>query len=182
MALGATPKVQLDSLPLISAVAAQAPDNYVTIGNKVSRYWSPASTGISAVNFAVDPELGTASALFTNFLDFTGMNEYVALLVLSEAAATALHNIVLRIQYRTPGGVTLPHSGTTGQGSFTNVGNRTPNAGALGFPLSIIMSFPWTNPQGGVTLGADARLWFAMDAFTPVAGQLFDCHVYAGQS
>lgn len=183
--IGATPQVQLDALPLITAADAAAPTSYAIVGGKLTRYWNPAASGISGINFTADPDLGTASILLSSYLDFTGMNQFVALLVatIPNVGAISAHNVNLRIQFRTPGGTVQPRSGAVGQDLFTSVANRTPNYGTLGVAGSpYIVAYNWANSQGGVTTGPDARLWFAKDANLPTAGQLYDLHVWACQS
>lgn len=185
LGIGATPQSQLDALPLITAADAAAPSAYAIVGGKLSRYWNPAAAGVVAANFIADPDLAGASFMVSNYLDFTGMNQYVALLVatIPNAGTTDAAAVTLRIQYRTPTGAVQPRSGTVGQGLFTVVATRTPNYGLLGvYPTDYIVAYNWANSQGGVTMGSDSRLWFSRDAVVPKAGQLYNLHVWACQS
>jgi len=180
---GAIPQNQLNALPLQTATQAVAPDVVSIQGQKLTKYWGPAAAGVSGINFTADPDLAASSAIFSSYLDFTGMNEFTALLVATIPGAGAVSNVNcnLRIQYRTPGGGVQPRSGSVGALLWTSVANRTPNYGILGTPNTYVVAYSWTNPQGGVTVGPDARLWFGL-VVVPTAGQLYDLHVWACQS
>lgn len=185
MPLGPLPQNQLNALPLRTATDASAPDVATIFGNKITKYWGPTAAGIAAINFTADPELGSASAMFSSYLDLTGMNEFVAILVatIPNVPAADAVNVALRIQYRTPGGAVQPHSGTIGQGMFTSVATRTPNYGILVTPQTYPVAYAWSNSVAGAsTIGSDVRLWFARDATLPTAGQLYNLHVWACQS
>jgi hypothetical protein len=183
MPLGALPQNQLDALPLQTMAQATAPSSVLVVGKKLTKYWAPTGTGISGT-MGGDPDDGVGSAIFGNWLDVTGCNEFMLLLVitiLTNAGRESAITTALNVQYRTPNGLVLPHSGNVGTTMFTSPAGRTPDMSAFLPQPPYSMSFGWANPGGGVSLGWDMRLWLRSTVgHNP--NQLWEGHLWAAGS
>lgn len=164
MPLGALPQNQIESLPLQTAAEATAPTSITFVGNKVVKYWNPVALGISGQNYPGDPDNGTQAALFSNWLDVRGCNEFcvvwVATILTNAGRESGITQSVIQ-QYRTPNGLVLPRSGNIGTTMFDGLAGRTPDMTAFLPQAPYIMSLPFQNDTlGGIEMGFDLRLWF----------------------
>ena len=185
--LGATPQSQLDALPIITAAEAAEPGEYAIVGANVVRTWTPAQTGINGALCNVsDPRTPAfGNFLLSNWLDFTGMTRFTAVLVgqVNAIGGDVAMNFIVRLV----GGALNPVSGgyvepvpeatgdtrnmTGGWGAST-----FPEAGVLNFPalngLAVFPSFKVANcswqvggPASGATINMGAmgptRLWLS---------------------
>ncbi len=83
------PQNQLDALPLIGVTDVVAADSTIVIGGAgIVRYWGPSSTGINGLLAGLGDN-GLQAGIFSNFLDFTGMSQFVLVLNCRFAAAGA---------------------------------------------------------------------------------------------
>jgi hypothetical protein len=175
---------QVDSLPLITATDAAAPDAIFLVGQKITKLWTPTTTLINGSNYGADPDDAAGSALFTPFLDVRGCNEFVAIMVCTVPNIGSTESGVaqtLIIQYRTPGGIIQPHSGNPGAVVFSGAAGRTPEMILGTFPTDYIFTFGWANPGGAVTMSSDMRLWFRR-TIGPRGQQAYKCWLYGAGS
>lgn len=164
MPLGAIPQNQIDALPLVTAAQAAAPTVVTVVGQKVTKRWDPAASGINGQNYGADPDDAAGSALFSNWLDVGGCNQFVGLLTCTIPDNASRESAVsqgLLLQYRTPNGLVLPRSGNVGVTMFAFPAVRTPDMSPFTPPVQVYeFTFPWSNAGANVTLGFDVRLWF----------------------
>lgn len=167
MPLGALPQNQIEALPLQTAAEATAATSITIVGNKVVKYWSPAACGINGQFYPGDPDNGTQAALFSNWLDVRGCNEYLVVWVATITANAGRESGISQgpiQQYRVPnglGGYILPHSADIGTTMFTGLAGRTPDMSAFLPQSPYLMTFAFQNDTlGGIEMGFDMRLWF----------------------
>ncbi len=103
MAAPQIPKTQQDALPLqtIGDAIATPADTVTFLGNTIIKKWSPASTGINGQSSNVADPSGLAAHAFlmTNWLDFSGMTRFTAILgvTINSAGGNIATNWVVRV-------------------------------------------------------------------------------------
>lgn len=127
------PQNQLNALPLTDAATAAAGGDIVVLGNSISRYWSPVTTGVNASVFANDAN--GFPVMVSNFLDVRGCRSFVLLLRRAfTGVGIALANITCTYQFRFSSGETP----LTSLGATQNVGflamNVLPGLNVISFP------------------------------------------------
>lgn len=185
--LGATPQNQLFALPIITAAEAAEPGEYAVVGSNVVRTWTPAQTGINGAACNVsDPRTPAfGNFLLTNWLDFTGMTKFTAVLIgqVNAAGGDVAMNFIVRaiagsveslsgaylepIQAAPPS--TLNMTGAWGASAFPQVGNLNFPAltGVAAFPAFKMACCGWqtggTGTGGNVGTGpmGPTRLWLS---------------------
>lgn len=199
MPIGAMPQNQLDALPLITAVQAAAPDEVLIVGGTVTKFWNPVTIGIVNQRPFLDGSGGGAAMQIhgTNFLDFSGMNHFLFMLLRFNGDAPAQESITARIKLVPR--VQLP-GGASGAGpyieddNFVNDGpsipllattwnlGTGPNIGAVK-----LYQFGWDNNETNflgdapILFGRDQRIHITLAGSTLPnnANQLFTLYIWA---
>jgi hypothetical protein len=152
--LGATPQVQLDSLPLITAQQVGDPGEVVVIGNSIIKHWTPAQLGVVAVSGNTgDPDKAGALGFVTNIIDVRGCSFFRLVMVRRTDALIHDQTTNLNISWQMKGtsngtsqGVT-PRTGDGGRISWPQVGVLSPGVGpaAVGYPFDSVCSVGFSN-------------------------------------
>lgn len=138
MASTKIPQSQLDSLPLQDAEEATNPGTVTIIGGQVSRFFTPAQTGINA---AVRDTTGGYYYVLGAYLDLSGCNTFTAMItrtINTGAAKVALPALFLWYQFLPSTLITMPvilagvglSTMANGQGVTNTTGHTMPAIGA----------------------------------------------------
>src|SRR3990172_4433619 len=108
---------QQDSFPILSVVGAQSADDVRILGGTVTKYWGPATTGVSGIPVTTDPAGPLSRA--SRYLNLEGCSVIGALISRFNAGAGgALPALQLWMQYRLDKATVMPTSNALGGGSI----------------------------------------------------------------